>query len=80
MMKDMQNVRICIKYCKENPSFLERSGKENKVGKEINNDDIEIFNNVGQNKKKVDDGFAQFSTQTCRFPEGRTFPTHDNIL
>ena len=40
MMKDMQNVRICVECCKEDPSFLEQSGKKNKVGEEINNTNI----------------------------------------
>ena len=60
MMKDKQNMRICVECCKEKPSFLEKSGKKNKVGEEINNDDIEIFNNAKQNQEKVNDGLLSF--------------------
>ena len=55
MLKDMQNIQICVDCSKENPSYLEQTGKVNETGEKADNVE-QIFNNVKDKSRSVNKG------------------------
>ena len=59
MLKDMQNIQIFVECSKENPSYLEQTGKVDETGEKA--DDVEeIFNNVKDKPRNVNKGLLSF--------------------
>ena len=55
----MQNIQIRVECSKENPSYLEQTGKVDKTGEKADNIE-EIFNNVKDKPHSVNKGLLSF--------------------
>ena len=60
LLKDMQNVQICVESSKENPNYLEQTGKVNKTSEKAEDIDLVIFNNVKEKPSSVNKRLMSF--------------------
>ena len=59
MLKDMQNIKICVECSKDNPSYLEQTGKVDTTGEKTDNVE-EMFNDVKDKSCSVNEGLLIF--------------------